>query len=279
MTSATDTAAVAATPLPFDGWEPDVSVSDTVLRAYVENYAGELTSYAASRGRRVVRTDRYLLADHRSPAAIFNAAVLLRPAADDFRSVAAEVADNFAPEGGSNIFLWSPWPTPPMEDDGWRLGGHPTFAVRPPGGTLPEAAPHIRVERVTDPFRLAEWEQVVVDGFPFEDLQPYRKGSLVGEALLDDPAAVLWVAYDNDIPAAAAALHVEQGVAGFALGATLPGSRRRGLWYALVRARLQERPDLPAASVFSSDSRPGAERIGFVPITRWTLWGRPRGSR
>lgn len=277
MTSATETRTDAASPRPATGWEPEVPSSDTVLRAYVENYAAELASYAASRGGRVLRTDRYLLADHGSPAAIFNAAVLLRPAYD-FRSVAAEVADSFAPEGGGSVFLWSPWPTPPMEDDGWRLGGHPTFAVRPPGGTLPEA-PHIRVERVTDAAGLAKWERVAVDGFPFEDLQPYRNGSLVGEALLDDPSAALWVAYDGDLPAAVAALHVEHGVAGFALGATLPESRRRGLWYALVRVRLLERPDLPAASVFSSDSRPGAERIGFLPISRWTLWDRPRGSR
>lgn len=280
MMSATDTVADApAIPMPFTGWEPDVSVSDTVLRAYVENFAGELASYAASRGGRVVRTDRYLLADHRSPAAIFNAAVLLRPAVDDFRSVATEVANSFAPDGGGSIFLWSPWPTPAMEDDGWRLGGHPTFAVRPPGGRLPDATPRARVERVTDPSRLADWEQVVVNGFPFEDLQPHRKGSLAGEALLDDPAAMLWVAYDDETPAAAAALHVEHGIAGFAMGATLPEYRRRGLWFALVRARLLERPDLMAASVFSSDSRPGAERIGFVPVTRWTLWGRNRGSR
>ncbi|MFP3913900.1 MAG: hypothetical protein ACLFWM_03425 [Actinomycetota bacterium] len=262
---------------PTDGWEPGLSPSDGVLRAYTENYAGEMASFAASTGGRVLRTDRYLLADHGAPAGIFNSAVLLRPAPHDLEDVAAEVTGEFGTAGGGRVYLWSPVPTVDLTGAGWHLEGHPTFAVRPPGGPLPGPS-RVRVERVADPARLAEWEEVVVNGFPFGDLQPYRKGALVGEAILDDDRARMWVAYDGDRPGAAAALHLEAGIAGFALGATLPESRRKGLWYALVRTRLLEEPELVAASVFSDDSRPGAEAIGFLPVSRWTLWSRLRGQ-
>jgi hypothetical protein len=262
----------------IDGWEPDVPVSDGVLRAYVENYAGEMAAFAESRGGRVLRTDRYLLADHGAPAAIFNSAVLLAPAPADLPELADDIAAEVGSEAGGAFYLWSPWPTVDLSPNGWRLEGHPTFAVRSPGGPLPGTRPDIRVERVTDPARLAEWEEVAVNGFPFTDLQPFQKGALVGDSILDDPRLRFWLAYDGDLPAAAAVLHVEHGVAGFALGATLAGSRRKGLWYALVRARLLEEPSLPAASVFSEDSRPGAEEIGFVPVTRWTLWSRSRDT-
>jgi hypothetical protein len=45
----------------------------------------------------------------------------------------------------------------------------------------------------------------------------------------------------------------------------------------MVRSRLAAAPDLPAAALFSDDSRPGAERLfGFLPISRFTLWMRSR---
>ncbi|HLU56995.1 MAG TPA: hypothetical protein VKZ81_16165 [Pseudonocardia sp.] len=48
----------------------------------------------------------------------------------------------------------------------------------------------------------------------------------------------------------------------------------------MVRSRLQAAPALPAAALFSDDSRPGAERVfGFLPSSRFTLWGRFRPVR
>ena len=54
--------------------------------------------------------------------------------------------------------------------------------------------------------------------------------------------------------------------------ATLSAARRRGVWHALTTARCASTPDLPGV-VFTSDySRPGFLRVGFLPITRFTLW-------
>jgi hypothetical protein len=70
---------------------------------------------------------------------------------------------------------------------------------------------------------------------------------------------------------------VAHGIAGFMLGVTMPHARHRGYWAAMARHRLRACPDLPAAGVFSDMSRPGAERLlGFLPITRFTLWTRRR---
>jgi hypothetical protein len=35
-------------------------------------------------------------------------------------------------------------------------------------------------------------------------------------------------------------------------------------------------PDLPAVGVFGDMSGPPAEALGFLPVTRFTLWHRPR---
>jgi hypothetical protein len=39
---------------------------------------------------------------------------------------------------------------------------------------------------------------------------------------------------------------------------------------------LTDEPGLPAVGIFSDMSRPSAEAIGFLPLTRFTLWHRPR---
>jgi hypothetical protein len=57
-----------------------------------------------------------------------------------------------------------------------------------------------------------------------------------------------------------------------ALKATLPAARRRGVWHALATARCVNTSDLPAVAFTSDYSRPGFLRMGFLPITRFTLW-------
>jgi len=70
----------------------------------------------------------------------------------------------------------------------------------------------------------------------------------------------------------AAASHAAHGVVNLCLAATLPPARRRGVWHALATARCASTPDLPAVAFTSDYSRPGFLRMGFLPITRFTLW-------
>jgi len=76
-------------------------------------------------------------------------------------------------------------------------------------------------------------------------------------------------------PAAIGSSHVAYGVVNLCLAATLPTARRRGAWESLVWARIDDGPGLPAAAFSSDDSRPGFLRMGFLPVTRFTLWLRP----
>jgi hypothetical protein len=46
------------------------------------------------------------------------------------------------------------------------------------------------------------------------------------------------------------------------------------VWEALVWARVADAPELPAIAYTSDYSRPGFVRMGFLPITRFTLWYR-----
>jgi len=261
-----------------DGWEPDLPVADTLLRRFLFNLAAFHEVPVVATGGRVLRRDDFAAADLGRPAAMHNAATLLRPLPFDRPGETLEEVEGFFDgQGSGEAYLWSAWPTPDLRRRGWVLEGHPPLVLRTPGsGPVPPIPPGLRVERVGGVDALRDWERVAVDGFPYRELQPWRPGSLLDERVLADRRLRLWVAYEDDRPVCVGSLFVAEGVAAFSLGVTLPEARRRGYWAAMAAVRLGEEPGLPAVGIFSDMSRPSAEAIGFLPLTRFTLWHRPR---
>jgi hypothetical protein len=256
------------------GWESDLADSDSICLRWLRHWSAQLAAFADAAGGRVERDGRYLLADHGRPASYFNAAVLLRPWGDDatFHALVDEIAARTA-GGSGDFYLWSLWPTPDLRARGWELDGHPPLLVRPPSPvTLYGPTP----DRVRTAAELAAWERVVVEGYPMTDLQPLRPGALAAPALLDDPRLRFWTSAVDGTPVTASAQFVDHGVAGFSMGVTLPAGQRAGHWWRHVQLRLATEPDLWHVGVFSDFSRSGAERAGFVPVIRHTLWRRSR---
>lgn len=259
------------------GWEPDLPVGDTVLRRFVCAWADSLAGPVEAVGGRVARSDALVTTDLGHSASYYNGATLLRPPDPDGWSSVVEEAEELllSRSGTGDVFLWSPGPTPDLRDRGWVLEGHPPFLFRPPGGRLPPAADDLEVRRVVDAAGLAEWERVAVDGYPFDDLRPWRPGVLFDERVLSTPLR-LWAGRVDGRPVAAAASYVAHGFHLLALGVVLPEARRRGYWETLLRARLADLDGLPSGALFSDMSRPGAERHGYWPVIRFTLWRHPR---
>ena len=96
-------------------------------------------------------------------------------------------------------------------------------------------------------------------------------GKLFPAALLDADVTYRLGCLDGRAVGAAAG-HVAHGVVNLCFAATLPEARRRGVWEALVWARVADGPSLPAVAYTSDYSRPGFERMGFVSTIRFTLW-------
>ncbi|MCV2490914.1 hypothetical protein OF117_16285 [Geodermatophilus sp. YIM 151500] len=271
-----------APPALTTGWEPGLADADSLCLAWLRHWADQLDLFATAAGGTVVRDERFVLADHRRPAGFFSAAVLMQPPADPagWHDLLSDLGVATSGARGA-VHLWSLWPTPDLRSRGWELDGHPPLLVRPPRQPTADAgaagAPGPEPVPVDDAASLAEWERVLVDGYPMRDLQPFRAGALLGPALLDDPRIRFLLTRDRDgVPVAASAQFVAHGLAGFATGVTLPSARRAGHWWRHARARLAAEPDLWHVGAFSDDSRPGAERLGFVPVLRHTLWHRER---
>jgi hypothetical protein len=250
------------------GWLPDTPIEDTLLRRFLANQIELNELLTRARGGQVQRHDEVALVDAGPVAVYLNQAVLHRPITSPLDPVLDEI-DAFYANG--NGLVVSMWPTPDLSSRGWRLMGHPAFVVRAPA-PLPRLAERGSIRTVDTAADLRRFEQVMVDGYPIPaagDGTP-----TFPDALLDRPLT-FWLAVVDDAPVAAAAGHVAHGVVNLCMAATLPAARRRGAWASLVWARVGDDPTLPAVAFTSDHSRPGFERLGFLPITRFTLWVKP----
>jgi hypothetical protein len=260
------------------GWEPDIAIDDTLLRHAVVALAAVNTDIARAMGGRVLEYEGAVAADLGVPNAIFNAAVLTRPPDEGGWPGILDALDGFYANGTGGIFLFSPWPTPDLGARGWELEGHPPLLVRPPGLPAPSVPCDLDIREVTDPQTLEDLERVIVDGFPFEEHQPFDPGAWLDERVLDLPDHRMFVGYADGEAVAAGWLLLYAGLGVPILGATLPHARNRGYWTAMLSRRLRAAERSPVASLFSDMSRPGAERCGFLPVTRFTVWSRERTS-
>ena len=257
------------------GWEPDLAPGDTLTRRYLFHWAALCEAFATAGGGRTVRTPEVVVSDSPSPAAYFDSATLLRPLVGRDGEAVLDLVESTTADGRGTLHLWSLWPTPDLRDRGWHLEGHPPLLARPPG---PPPAPtsDVHLDEVGDAAALARWERTAIEGYPFPDADPDAVGSVAAPGLLDDPRLRLWTGSVDGRPASISALFAEDDLASLALGVTRPEARARGHWRAHAARRLAEVPDRWVAGVFSDMSRPLAERIGFVPLTRFTLWTLPR---
>jgi hypothetical protein len=253
------------------GWLADTPVDDTLFRRFVHNQAGHNEAMATAHGGRVDRTDDVFLADAACTAPYLNQAILARPLLSPDDPV-LDVIDAFF-EGRSGTTLLSIWPTPDLSGRGWALAGHPALVARAPGPISSTPAAGVSVRRAETAADFETAERVVIEGYPLEAAADAPPGSLLPAALADGPITVRLGLLD-DAAVAVGNVFVGQGVVNLALGATLPAARRRGVWEALVWARVAEGPTLPAVAYTSDYSRPGFIRMGFLPLTRFTLWWR-----
>lgn len=253
------------------GWLADTPVGDTVLRRFVHNQADHNDAMAVAHGGRVERSDAVFLADSGCPVPYLNQAILARPVLSPDDPVLHVVEGFF--EGRSGVTLLSIWPTPDLSGRGWSLAGHPALVARAPGPVSATPAAGVGIRRAETAADFEAGEHVAIEGYPIESAAGAPPGSVLPATLVGGPIAVRLGLLDG-AAVGIGNVFVGHGVVNLALGATLPAARRRGVWEALVWARVSEDPTLPAVAYTSDYSRPGFLRMGFLPLTRFTLWFR-----
>ena len=255
------------------GWLHDTPVEDNLFRQFVRNQGDLCTIQAHASGGRSAEAPGVVLTDTGGDLLYWNQSVLQRPLLHDRDELLDCIDDFWAGEGGRPNTLLSAWPTPDLTARGWQLVGHPMLVARAPGPHQTTTKPGVRIARVTTADDLAVVERTVIDGYPMPEMAGRPPGSVIPPSFLDS-SVVVRLGYVDGEPAAATLGYVGRGVVNLCLAATLPNARRRGVWAAMVWARVDDGGELPAVAFTSDHSRPGFVRMGFLPLTRCTLWVR-----
>jgi hypothetical protein len=255
------------------GWEPDAPEFDTVLRRFVLANARHTTFLADRAGGRSARTDTYSAADPGSSVFFDNMVVLLAPPTYvDFDKVMADVLAIYPPE--RHFCLLSAWPTPDLTGLGLELMGHPPFMLRPAGGAAPPIPDGVSIRQVSTAEELQVFCEVLLVAFGM----PPDEGIPLTDPRILDPSLRLFLGYLDGKPVATAGARIGFGLCDVEWVGNLAEARGKGIGAALTWAATLAEPNLPATLISSDDGRSVYERMGYLPLHRFTLWHRPPAS-
>src|SRR6478735_6112325 len=261
-------------PLPFldsnmrAGWEPDTPSSDSILRGFLTNWSNLTeTEIAAHGGQSLIRDDLAAF-DVGRPAGFANIILFLTPFFPEGTDEIATALDDFfgitRGDKTGEVYIFSPWLTPDLRPAGWHLMGHPPILLRAAGGALPPIPTGLGVEEVRTAASLHAFEQVVIRGFPMEEMASLSPGSAFAASILDDERMRLWLGWEGEQPVSVALTSVEEGINHVHLVATVPEARRRGYGAALTWLATLADPTLPSVLIASDEGRPVYEKMDYL---------------
>jgi len=250
-----------------DGWQPTTPSRDSIMRDFVDSSTAYLTSVGRAVGATVVDDVDFAGAHHGAPFPFVNMVVVRRPIPDaDWPEQMARIRAGFP--GGQPFVITSPFPTPDLRPLGFTLLGHPPFMMRPAGPPVDRPTPvGIRIRPVTDSESLAAFERTLIEAYPAGP-----SGSMFHPAILQVPGVTLWLATIDERPVATAATHHAGAVNGVELVSCRSDVRGRGIGAAITWSATLAAPDRPAALIASDSGHPVYNRMGYLSVTRFTLW-------
>jgi len=255
-----------------DAWDRDLPPTDNLVKAYVLGYANLMEATAEAAGWAAVRTERFVAVDAGTGMPFQNCAVPLQPLhGAEGDGVLDEIEHFYRTRPGGPFLLWCGFPVADLSARGWSLMGHPPLMLRPAGGAAPPLPDDVAIVPVTDAIGLTEFTTTLVEAFPVPSLEGVAYGGF-GPGLLDVPGWHMWVACLDGRPVGTAAAHVHGGINDVEWVSTRPEARGRGIGAAVTWAATLADPTLPAMLIASDLGQPVYERMGYLRLTRFTLW-------
>lgn len=257
-------------------WDRDVPSDDTLVRAYVDAFADMVETQARAAGGRVLRQDTMVLGDAGSPGAYLNGGVLPAPLREQAAGdVIATMTEFFADAPGGPWMLFSATPTPDLRPYGLQPVGHPPLMFRPAGGSRRPPPEDLEIAEVTDTDTLRVLERTLIDGYPMPELQD--GAGVFPDALLDDDAFRLYLGVVDGEPVGTSMAHLGASMSHVEWVSSTQAVRGRGYGEAMTWAATLALPDRPSMLISSDDGRRTYERMGYLSLTRFTLWIGSRG--
>jgi GNAT superfamily N-acetyltransferase len=251
------------------GWLPTTPVDDSVTRRYVIGFAEWIEACGNAAGHPVLRTPDVVAVDEHSAQLLLNNAILLRPVAPDRApQLVADLVGFYGGQAGGPFSVFCPWPT---EVPDLAVSGYPPVMLRAPGVPDRSPAPGLDVREVTTPELLAEYERVLIEGFPLDEVPTGQVGAALHPSTLHVPGMRMFVGLVDGRVVTGATSIVAHGVNHVEWVATLAEARGKGFGEEITWAATLADPTLPAMLIASDMGRPIYERMGYVALDRWTF--------
>ena len=227
------------------------------LRQASDNAVAMWTALARARGDEVLEHPACTVVDGRRYRIMLRTATPDATAVHELTGLAeARRAD------GRTVVVEDPFQVLDLSEIGMTAGQLPVMAREPGPVVAPDG-----VTRISTPAELEEAEDLIVHGFPLEEYQPYRAGSVFPAELLGQDTAF----FRKDIQGACLTM-AHGGVGGVYWVTTLPEHRSQGVGRALMHAVLRHFGDLPVTLTASRSGRPLYEKLGFATLGDANWW-------
>ncbi|MEV6444102.1 GNAT family N-acetyltransferase [Amycolatopsis sp. NPDC051716] len=231
------------------------------LRQASDNAIALWSTLARARGDHVADHPDFAVIDGR------RFRIMLRTATpgDDAVEELTELAKARRAEGRA-VVVEDPFGVLDLGAAGMTAGQLPVMAREPGPVPAPEG-----VARVRTAAGLAAAEELVVHGFPLEEYQPYRPGTVFPPGLLEQATAFFRKDSQGDTQGACLTM-AHGGVGGVYWVTTRPEHRSKGVGRALMHAVLRHFEDVPVTLTASRSGRPLYDKLGFVGLGEAGWW-------
>jgi Acetyltransferase (GNAT) family len=278
-----------------NGCRESTPAGDNVLLDYARGEAKAFGAVADAAGGRAAHDSALglWLADSGSPSPFGNTAHLTKPIGDDATPAFVEALREFFDAGPGGPFLvFSPWPTGDLSRHGFHLVGHPPLMFRPaatpapvtpapvtpaPVTPAPTANPNLRVAAVETEDDLADFERTLIEAYPAPEFQPWRRGSFFAPGTLSTNWR-FFVGYEDDRCVATAAAWLTDSISIVEMVSTRDECRGKGYGAAVTAAASDAQPGRTAMLIASDLGRSVYDRLGYIPLLRYTLYLGMRSS-
>jgi hypothetical protein len=150
--------------------------------------------------------------------------------------------------------------------------GHPPFMFRPVGPPPDGWDAGLELREVVDADGLATFFRVITEAYPM----PATTSALTHDGVLGTGIR-LWVGYEGDRPVGTGGTYVAHGANDVEWISVYDADRGKGYGAAMTWVATLADPTLPAVLIASDPGQPVYERMGYVRLTRLSLWFRPPG--
>lgn len=236
---------------PINGWEAGLE-SDSVLRQFAE-------AMAARVGATGIHSETFAANDTGRDSWIANESVVrVVPSADVFAEIAAWYP------AGRKFGCFIPFILTEIPQ-GYELGGHPPFMVRPAGGQAPAST--LVCRRLSGDEEHQRAGEILGDAFEVTDIDM----SSVFSPAVEASNFALYGAFDDGELVGTASSWPSHGVNLIEMVGVPKSMHRRGIGAAVTWAATMHAPDVPAVLLASDPGQPVYERMGYMRICRTTF--------